>query len=407
MNIFDLLINLFESFLFTYFIGAYFKVSNKIKYIFIFTFLQLLLLNYAQHINDNGLWLSISIISLMVISLYIWNKKISFDYIYIVLVYNMSIILSAYIGLFIANISMNLLNLSSSSIQHIILCTTAKITQAIITFYTIKKNINLSTSLDLKNWNSIILTDSLTLIAMALITYSMITNRYTPAIARAILFTLFFLAICYRQTIIKIDILNKEKIKFIKNEELNKYNQQKLAMMNHLKNDITSTDHRMFYMLCQIEQYAKNKKYDSLEKALEKYRELMSKYKMVTTSGNAIFDCLFSLKINDFILRGISVETSIFITQKDLYNDMMFLNQITGLIDLFGNCQSILISMNEIGELLALKIIYRDGLIAEQNLKEYCNLHFSDYATYNIENHALKGIRISINMSEKYGKLYN
>ena len=58
--------------------------------------------------------------------------------------------------------------------------------------------------------------------------------------------------------------------------------------------------------------------------------------------------------------------------------------------------------MNEIGELLSLKIVYRNGIIDDVRLTSYCESHLSDCGSYNLSNHQIKGTRISINMKEKY-----
>ena len=205
-----------------------------------------------------------------------------------------------------------------------------------------------------------------------------------------------------RITIYKTDKLNKEKVMFVKTQELAKYNQQKLAMMNHIKNDIAATDHRMFYMLMQIEQYVKAEEYNKLSCAIDKYRDLMSKYKLITTTNNVVFDCLYSLKVNDLILQDISVENSIFISENEIYNNISFLNFVTGLFDYFKNCALIHVSMHEMGDLLSIKIVYRKGSIDADKLAKYCEGHLHGYGLYNLTNHEIKGVRISINMRKKY-----
>ena len=130
----------------------------------------------------------------------------------------------------------------------------------------------------------------------------------------------------------------------------------------------------------------------------------MSKYKMVTNTNNPIFDCLYSLKINDLILQGKNIENMIFITKKEIYNDMSYINSLTGLIDLFSECNSLMISMNETGDFINIKIIYRDGQINERDVAQYCESNFNSKASYNLTNHQIKGLRLSINLEELYAK---
>ena len=284
------------------------------------------------------------------------------------------------------------------------LCIISKTIQLACTIFLVKKQINFSTSFTLNNWKSIILVDILTLSAFAILICALIENRNNIFILQILLIIMFFVSVGYRQTIKKIDNLNKERIELIKLEELTKYNQKTLEMITHLKNDIAAADHRMVYMLYQIEQYAKTNEIDKLSLSVEKYRNLMSKYKMVTNTNNPIFDCLYSLKINDLILQGKNIENMIFITKKDVYNDMSYINSLTGLIDLFSECNSLMISMNETGDFINIKIIYRDGQINERDVAQYCESNFNSKASYNLTNHQIKGLRLSINLEELYAK---
>lgn len=401
MTIFSYLINFIEAFLFTYFLAKYFDINKPFGYLVTFCFFQFCLLNYANFIDNNGLWLTTAVVLLMTISLFIWTKSIKFDYIYIVILYNSMLIIVSYIA---ASITNTLITLYSSLNPYFfyIACILAKMIQAAFTFYAIKKQHQFSTSLDLKNWSSVVLSDALILISLAIVVYALLTNAYSHTITLLLLLVLFFLALSSKTMIFKVDQLNKEKIDFVKTSELAKYNQQKMEMMNHIKNDIAAADHRMFYMLMQIEQYINTQEYTKLKHSVIRYRDLMSKNRLVTNTNNVVFDCLYSLKINDLVLHDINVENSIFISQKEIYNNISFLNFLTGIFDYFTNCSLLHVSMNEIGDLLSIKIVYRQGIIDDSELTKYFEKHLLKSGSYSLTNHKIKGVRISINMKEKY-----
>ncbi|WP_144016368.1 hypothetical protein [Clostridioides difficile] len=67
-------------------------------------------------------------------------------------------------------------------------------------------------------------------------------------------FITFIATILFGHIIHKLDELNKRKVALARLEELTKFNIQKLSMMNRVKEEINSTDHRMFYILIQMEQ---------------------------------------------------------------------------------------------------------------------------------------------------------
>ena len=83
---------------------------------------------------------------------------------------------------------------------------------------------------------------------------------------------------------------------------------------------------------------------------------------------------------------------------------MSYINSLTGLIDLFSECNSLMISMNETGDFINIKIIYRDGQINERDVAQYCESNFNSKASYNLTNHQIKGLRLSINLEELYAK---
>lgn len=196
----------------------------------------------------------------------------------------------------------------------------------------------------------------------------------------------------------KLEQKNQENIKLARMEELAKYNAEKLAMMKSIQNDIVATDHRLFYILYQLELCLQNNDYDKAHEVLQKYKDLVTKYKIVVNTGNAIFDTLYSMKINDFIMREIKIENSIFISQNPFYNGFEFTNFVCELLNYFMMCKTLYITMEEINENVILKIIYRDGKIPIEKIDSYLKLYLKKDESYNLSQHELRGIRIMMSM---------
>lgn len=398
------LINFIEAFLFSYFIGNYFELKFRKIYISIVTFIQFILLTYAGYINSSGLWLSVSIMFIIILSLCIWKKSLKFDYIYISLLYNSLIIITTLIGVTIISV-LDFLSFDTNT-EFILICCISKFILLIATMLFIKLKVNLSTTFNFKDWGNIIILDFFILVGLITVSYEVITNDTPNFTSYILLFVLFIIAIVYRLVISKLDSLNKEKINYMRTQELLKYNEQKLELMNHLKNEIAATDHRMFYMLYQIENYLVDEEYEKMEKLLEKYRETMIKYKLIIDTQNPVFDCLFSLKVNDLILKGVNVDNSIFISKQNLYNNINFINIITTILDFFSSCQAITISLSEVGSLLVVKIVYRNGKVNVDQLNNYLGKMFSS-KYYNLTDFEKKGLRLSINLENFYDKYDN
>ena len=79
MIIFNFLINLVESVLFSLFVGKYLKIEKLQSYIAFTTILQMLLLNLANLYHYEGILLTIGIMGTMIGSTCLWKKKMTFE----------------------------------------------------------------------------------------------------------------------------------------------------------------------------------------------------------------------------------------------------------------------------------------------------------------------------------------
>lgn len=399
MILFDLMINFIESFMFSYFLGNYFHLRRKHLYLTIITFIQTLFLMQAKlHILNDTL-ISVDVILIMTLSLILWVRKVRFDYIYIVLMYNCFIIMSAICGIFIASAISNILSITDISKIYILKCLMSKLIQIVITCLVINKKINFSTTLDIKNWSMVIIFDLALLFLLTLSAYSIITGKGYSNIMVWIFILSFCSSVLYRYIIHKIDELNKQRIEYARMEELSKYNSEKLTMIKHITEEISKNDHRIFYMLLQMEGYLENKEYDKLKTVIQGYRNLVTKYKLVTNTQNPVFDSLYSMKINDLILKEKNIKNSIFISRRIEYDHLPLIDFITGVLDFFNDCQTIMISMDEVGDTLVVRVIYREGIIDEKRVRNYLENKLPK-GNVSLENHATKGVRFSIDLGD-------
>ncbi len=399
MILFDLIINFIESFMFSYFLAYYFDVKHKGLYIFITSTIQLSLLTYANFIDENGILLSTTIIALMVGSLMLWKRKIQFDYIYIILLYNCFIIIVALIGVFTSNTLLSYNPNLSLNIGYMVRGIVAKSIQIILTVLFVKYTINLSTSLNIKEWSIVLGFDFLLLSILIISSYSIALGNDYRGVMVWILILSFCSSILYRYIIHKIDELNKQRIEYARMEELSKYNSEKLTMIKHVTEEMSKNDHRIFYMLLQMEGYLENQEYDKLKTVIEGYRNLVTKYKLVTNTQNPVFDSLYSMKINDLILKEKNIKNSIFISRRIEYDHLPLIDFITGVLDFFNDCQTIMISMNEVGDTLVVRVIYREGIIDEKRVRNYLENKLPK-GNVSLENHATKGVRFSIDLGD-------
>lgn len=102
-------------------------------------------------------------------------------------------------------------------------------------------------------------------------------------------------------------------------EQIEIANEEKLSMMKHIRNEMSITDHRMFYMFMRVEQYLEVGQYERAKSLIHQYKNAMMKYRLVIDTNNPIFDCFYSLKVNEMILSGQNIENMILISEHNLY----------------------------------------------------------------------------------------
>ena len=395
MIVFDFFVNLVEAITFSYFLTNQFKLKFKKSFICISSLIQMLFLTYANLINNEGLYLSIAIIISLILCLVLWTKKIEFNYMYVVLIYNSIIIISTIISIFFVH-GMGLNDL----LAHIVRCTISKLIQIIITFIIIKFKINFSTTFEFKEWSYVIFFNFLLLMMLVVSAYSFVLGNTSLSIVEFFVFSSFIEIIIFHLIIMKVNEFNKRKIEYAKINEINKLNTEKLFMIKKISEEHVKTEHQIYYILLQMEGYLDLKQYDKLNILLKKYRGMVSKNKTIVDTKNALFDILYSAKINNLILRGKSVENSIFISQRSFYNNIRFIDMITGMIDYFDHCNKLIISMTEIGQFLSCKIVYREGTIDEKELINYFSKCEIPVENYNLDNHIIKGVRFMVDLEE-------
>lgn len=407
MQLFSMMINLIEAFFIAFFTAHYFSIKNKTLYISIITIILSCLLNIAQFlVINNGLWLSVFIILIVIISLCIWTKRFSFDYIYISVLYHISIVMMTTLSFVIVDFLTQPLEISNNLFQ-ILFCSLAKIGQIGLTFIILKKQIRISTSLDLKHWKSVILIDSCLMIGTVLSAYVLVEAQVSEEMYKVLLVIFIILIFLFRNTITKIENLNLEKINAVRLEEQNRFTEKQLSMMKYMKNEIDATNHKMNYLLFQLRRAIEKQQTDEMLELIDNYTQKTLKNRLLLDTGNSVFDWFVSLKINELVTSKRNVQTAISMSKNVLYNDIAFVNSIVNLLDYFKNCDTLHISIIEYSDLLRIQIIFRDGKVDLNELENYINDTFLDKERSIKDDFLEKGITLVINMEKYYAGFHN
>lgn len=404
MILFDFFINIIEAFIFPTFISYYFKLDYKKKFIIFSGFTQLLVLNIFSYFNKSSSILTLIIILINIISLYLVNKKIDFVSVFVIILYNLIILLSSIIGLcsHMIFIIMPIIKPLNSEGEHIIICLIAKIVLLIITYVILYLKINFTLSLDLKNWKLILIFEMILISLIAFVGYILVASINNYFIFYFLLMFLIILNFLFIFIIYKIDKLNKQNLRYVKENEAKKFDREKLIAIKNVKNEIDAIDHRLFYIIFQIDNLLVKNELTKISEILDKYKIMILKHKMVIDTENSVFDCLVSLKINDLIINGLDIKTCIFISQNEYYNNLNFINFINNILNLFSKCTSIQLNLTEINNFLRINILYKSNLVNTTVISEYLDIELKKInGYYSIDNSELK---IVIKIGEIYDK---
>ena len=355
MILFKILINAIEAYIFPYFLSNYYSIENKRKFIIIYGTVQFFVLNICTLINQSGTMLTVAILGINYVSLFLLDKKIRLNDISIVFIYNFILLVCTYIALLIVN---NLSVVMNENTYYIAVCIVSKILLLISTWYLLKYKVDFSIGLQKERWSIAIVFELLLLISTVYLVIMLVTDTiYTKK-----LYILLSLMMCLNALFIfiiyKVNTLNNENIKYAKDKQLETFNNEKLKLIKSIKNEIDVIDHRLFYVVFQIDNLLQNNETQKIEKLIDNYKKLLLRQKKIIDTENSIFDCLLSMKINDLIMNDVKVKTSIFVSKMDYYNDFNFISYLVNLLDLFSKSKSLQLLINEKNDFLLITLLY-------------------------------------------------
>lgn len=395
MIFFNVIINCIEAFLFACFIAYYFNFSNKKAFIILSSFVQLTCLNLFQFLNYNGIFLTLSIILIVLLSIFISQKKLTFNHLFVTILYNGLLLLCAVFGLFCYQFISQFFYLDQD-MKHAIICIISKLLLTFFTIFILKNKIDFSLTFQLDKWKIILAYELLLISSIAILSYTLIINNIHIYILALLLFLLIFIGFLFLIIIHRIDSLYQEN-------QFMQFNKQKYETIHEIKNEISAIDHRLFYILCKIEYLAKQNDCQQITKTIAQYKNTVLKYKMVTDTGNDIFDTLYNLKINDMIAKGIRVKNCVFITQKEFYNDLSFINLFNQILDYYQDCSLIEIYINEVSDFVCINIMHRIGHVHDEKLFEFLEDNSQTYHfIFNIQEFHKKGLRLSFHIHDHF-----
>ena len=366
MTVFILLINFIEAFIFPTFLKRFFDIKVK-KYIFFISgLIQFVILNIFSYFDISNYVLTLMIILINIFSLYSVEKIIIFEYVFITILYNFIILVTSYIGLYSTHYLLkHIISIPNDDYFFIYTCSIAKIILIFTTFLLLKYKNKYNADLSLSEWKPLLFMQLLLTISIVIVGY-LIVDRYLENKVFIILsIMLVFSNFFYIYILNKIIHLYSYKLMYEKEEQLRFFNNEKMKIIKKIKNDISAIDHRLFYVVFEIDRLLHDNQISKALKLLESYKKIVLKQRMIINTQNEIFDTLMSLKINDLLMKEINIKTCMFITKNSFYDNLNFINFLVDLLEIVKESKEIELNLSEIFKFINVKMLFTESVDIE------------------------------------------
>lgn len=391
--LFNAIINFIESLLFSSFVAEFFNFkSNKNKFVVVSTLVQFIILEISEYINYFGMFLPIFCIIGMLILIYLFLKKLTFEHIYIVLLQDALISLYVVVCAYITV-------LLPFYVDYMMECILCKVLQLFGNTIILKYKSKFALTLEISKWKIAIVFEIILLILLYSMFYTVVFIGTTNAINFNLLLV-FILCIMFMYIVNLINEEHREKMQLIKDKQQEEFQRQKYYAISNVKNEIEALDHRLFYTVFKIEEYLKKQDYESIDKIIDYYKNQVLKHKLVIDTGNHVFDTLYSVKINQMVMTGIDISNIVLINKNQFYDDLGLINFIQRTLDFFRECKYLKIDISEENGFVLFKLIYRDGMVDLNELKMFLDENPWISVMYNLDDCQIRGIRISFKMEQ-------
>lgn len=291
--------------------------------------------NISSYYSYDGVFLTIAILFITIVGLIIETKSLNFKTLFIPIIYNIIIILCTSISMEIITyiFSIDIQEVFLNSTIYYEACILSKILQFVLSLFIYIVLDKYAITLNLKEWWIIIVTEFSMIISIGLCLYSLNFGKIDQMLIKTLLFLCVFSNILFYLVILVCNKNYNEKIENARELQEYVFKKQKYKTIEHIKKETDILNHRMFYILWQIEWLAEKKDISKIKETVGKYKILLNKNQYVINSGNDIFDCLISLKLSKCFDNNTDLKVSIAIQKNEFYDNLEFIDCLNNLID--------------------------------------------------------------------------
>lgn len=178
-----------------------------------------------------------------------------------------------------------------------------------------------------------------------------------------------------------IEMFAKEKKDLIYRLEREKYKSISYSLVKHANDELTRLQHEMLYRIMLIRSYLEINDTQSALDLTKSYMLDISKYSRVITTGNEIFDVLFSIKTIDL---KYDLVKCLNMSENDYYNNLEFINLILDLLSIINEKITVYLDIEEIEKYCVIKFSSISTIFNHEAIMKFLADHKDDYVTYSL-----------------------
>ena len=333
--IFEIINNVIENILMSYFISSYLKMKEK-KYVFIFStvLMNTILSTILTNLNIIGIEQTILIQICIWINLYILHKEFSIQDIKASLFCNIILYIATYFTMLSFSFLHNVKPIEVFQVrsQYIACVVIVKIIFLLLSIGILKKKPLILENTKVPSISYLIVAELLIIMIMAYYFVSMVLSNIFEFSTNIIFscFVVLFIILCY--TYDQLIILNKRVYENKLKKQQEQYIKENLKNIKLIKYELDNTEHRLNYILQSIKYDLVDQNYSDAIAKIDANRDVVLNVAPVFSTNNELFDFLMNLEIKSILSEGYKIKVCAVIAEHQHYNDLVIINRIINLL---------------------------------------------------------------------------
>jgi len=329
--IFEIINNIIENILMSYFISSYLQMKEK-KYIFIFStvFMNTVLSTILTNLNIIGIEQTMLIQICIWINLYIFHKQFSVQDIKASLFCNVILYIATYFTMLSFSFLHNVKPIEVFQVrsQYVACVVIVKIVFLLLSIGILKKRPLILNNTKVPGISYLVVAELLIIMIMAYYFVSMVLSIDFDFSTNIIFscFVVLFVILCY--TYDQLIMLNKEVYENKLKKQQEKYIEENLKNIKLIKYELDNTEHRLNYILQSIKYDLEDQNYNDAIAKIEANKDVLLNVSPVFSTKNELFDFLMNLEIKSILSEGYKIKVCAVISEHQYYNDLVIINRI-------------------------------------------------------------------------------